>query len=224
MVSQATMEEAAIEKIEIPKENIQKYKKDKAFDYEIKQEEDNFIVKIYNWLKRKIKAFLYRLLTWLLGAKKAGKVLGFILKLLPYFAVLLFTYSIFRFLIGADLIRLRRNKNMKMNQVSFTDDEKILQEEDIDNLISEAIQQHNYRLAIRYYYLKTLKELIAAGLVDWQPEKTNRDYLREMNNESMKNKFNKLTFIYDYIWYGNHDLVAEDFKEFEQSFKDFQIG
>ncbi|HEY0245357.1 MAG TPA: hypothetical protein VGC01_07320, partial [Mucilaginibacter sp.] len=38
-----------------------------------------------------------------------------------------------------------------------------------DEEIEKAVSQHNYRLAVRLLYLKSLKQLSDAGLINWQP-------------------------------------------------------
>jgi len=216
-------DQTEITKIKIPKENIQQYKNNKDFDYELKESKTNIFVKIINWVKRKIKAALYKILTWLIGAKSAGKVMQYILKSLPYVAVLVFTYLLFRFLIGANLINLKRNKNISLNQVYFSEDEKLIKEENLAQLIQKSIQNKDYRAAIRYYYLNILKNLMNNQLIDWKPEKTNYDYVKEIDETKLKEQFKNLTYIYDFIWYGNHKLSETDFYKLEQDFKQFSI-
>jgi hypothetical protein len=217
------VDNSRFKKIEIPKTDIEKYKKDKAFDYEEKQITENFLTRAYIWLTHKIKAFLYKILRAIFGQKNAGKLLRIFIKSLPYLAVLVFVYLIFRFLIGTDLISLSKNKKFKQPQVINLDDEQIIKEADLDQLINEAIGQNDYRLAVRYFYLKLLKMLMDKDLIKWHSDKTNRDYVNEIKNPLLKKVFSELTFIYDYVWYGKYQPSSNDFESIKQQFDRFEI-
>ena len=124
-------------------------------------------------------------------------------------------------MLGIDLIRMGKNKKMQLNQVDLSDDERIMQEEDLDQLIAQAIKDKDYRLAVRYHYLKVLKYLIENEYIDWHPEKTNRDYINDMRTHNLSAPFRNLTFIYDYIWYGNFSPNPKVFEEIQSDFKAF---
>jgi len=212
-----------IQPVRIPSKNIDTYKSQKAFVYEIKTNTDNFILRAWDWFKRKLYFLLEKILNWLFGVKNGGKILQLILKALPYVAVIVFVYIIFRFLIGVDLIQLKKNRHQNLNKVYLSDEERIIQEEDLEQLIAEAIRQKQYRLAVRYYYLNVLKKLMNAGLIEWHDEKTNRDYVRELSQTKVFPLFKNLTFIYDYVWYGNYRPAEKEFKEIEKDFNSFQV-
>ena len=212
-----------ISRVKIPEKRLDRYRNDKAFDYVVKVEEENIFSKAITWLKLKLLYLLRKFFTWLLGAKKGMKFLEYFIKALPYLAVFVFTYLIFRFLIGADLIRLGKNKQLKKATVLNLNDEEIIKEADLDSLIKEAINEKDYRLAIRYYYLKTLKKLIDNELIEWHPDKTNRDYVNELRAKDLKGMFRHLTFIYDYVWYGKFTPAEEDFAEIKNDFNKFVI-
>ena len=209
--------------LEIPRISVEEYTGDPAFDYTPKTERKNIFLRAIEWVKRQLVYLLQKILTWLLGQKAAGKALQIILKALPYVAVLIFVYLIFKFLLGVDLIRLKSSSQNLENKVYLSDEERIINEEDLQQLIQKAIADKNYRLAVRYYYLYTLKQLRDAGLIQWHAEKTNRDYVRELPDENLKPRFKNLTFIYDYVWYGNYKPAEKDFESIEKDFKTFQI-
>ncbi len=210
-----------IPKVEIPEKHLEKYRKDQDFNYVIKPTEDNIFIKMLNWLKNKFYQLLIKFFSWLLGEKNAGNFVRFIIRALPYIAVLIFTYLIFRYLIGAELISIGQNKTLPKGKVHNLNDEQIIKEADLDSLINEAVNEKDYRLAIRYYYLKTLKQLIDNQLIDWHPDKTNRDYVNELKSKDLKPLFKHLTFIYDYVWYGKFTPSEEDFMTFKEDFNKF---
>ena len=210
-----------IVKVEIPEKHLDKYRHDRAFDYVIKAKSENVFTKMLNWLKKEFYRLLIKFFSWLLGPKHAGNVVKLIVRALPYIAVLIFAYLIFRFLIGADLISLGQNKVMPKSKVLNLNDEQIIKEADLDSLINEAVNDKDYRLAIRYYYLKILKQLIDNQLIDWHPDKTNRDYVNELKAKNLKTLFKHLTLIYDYVWYGKFTPAEEDFISIKDDFNKF---
>jgi hypothetical protein len=111
----------------------------------------------------------------------------------------------------------------KENQVSgFKETKEDINEIDFDNLITEAISKSNYRIAVRLYYLKTLKLLSDRKLIDWKINKTNQNYVREIKKEELKMPFEKLTYLFEWIWYGEMPVAESFFEETKNNFKDFQ--
>nr|WP_262905325.1 DUF4129 domain-containing protein [Hymenobacter nitidus] len=80
---------------------------------------------------------------------------------------------------------------------------------DFNTLLAQAEAAGNYRLAVRLGYLAVLKQLTDHGLIRWQPEKTNHDYLRELTAGSLRPAFQEITRQFEYVWYGEqNDLSA----------------
>ena len=92
---------------------------------------------------------------------------------------------------------------------------------DFDKLISDAVSKTQYRSAVRYLYLKTLKELSDKNLITWKTDKTNRDYSNELRPSSIGSQFNEITFLFDYSWYGNALLNDTSFNTIKDSFDKF---
>lgn len=82
---------------------------------------------------------------------------------------------------------------------------------DFEKLIDEAIQQEQYRLAIRLVFLRALKLLSDHHHIHWQPGKTNHDYLDELTDTRLRTGFNELNFYFEYAWYGNFTINAQLF-------------
>jgi hypothetical protein len=73
---------------------------------------------------------------------------------------------------------------------------------DFDSLIANALKNKDYRLVIRFLYLKNLKLLTDKEFIEWKPNKTNYSYRYEIENQAVRSQFMETTFIFDYIWYG----------------------
>ncbi|MNE89866.1 hypothetical protein D3C80_1873230 [compost metagenome] len=92
---------------------------------------------------------------------------------------------------------------------------------DFDKLIADAVESRNYRLAVRLYYLKTLKELNNRSLITWKPEKTNHNYITELSAVHLKEGFQQMTHQFEFVWYGEFDLAENDFNSIRHSYQSF---
>jgi len=59
-------------------------------------------------------------------------------------------------------------------------------------------------------------------LIDWQLQKTNDDYLKELGSTKLQEPFKTITRLYDYIWYGNFDLDELKYMKAEHAFVQLQ--
>jgi hypothetical protein len=91
-----------------------------------------------------------------------------------------------------------------------------------DEEIEKALQQRNYRLAVRLLYLRTLKQLNDAELISWQLEKTNTAYLNELTDMSQRKSFGVLTRQFEYVWYGDFPIDSRSFQNISTLFHDFK--
>jgi hypothetical protein len=96
-----------------------------------------------------------------------------------------------------------------------------IHELDFNSLIDDAIEHHNYRIAVRIYYLKTLKQLTDKHLIHWHPTKTNHIYVRELENSPLKEDFEYLTSQFEYVWYGEFGISELEFSPLKEKFQFF---
>ncbi len=94
----------------------------------------------------------------------------------------------------------------KATSFNFTDITDDLNAINFNDKIKESLSQNDYRLAIRWHYLKTLFILDKNQLIVFVPFKTNIDYANELQGKSIQSDFKKLSRIYEYIWYGQFIL------------------
>lgn len=109
----------------------------------------------------------------------------------------------------------------KPGRVSYSVSDDDINTIDFDAEIGRALDGRDYRLAIRLYYLFTLKMLSDRSLIDWQIDKTNISYVRELEVNALKDRFSKLTAFFENHWYGNLALSQEEFEEVRNSFEIF---
>lgn len=82
---------------------------------------------------------------------------------------------------------------------------------DLDALMNAALKNKDYRLAVRYQYLKILKLLSQKEIIEWHFDKTNVDYEQEISESKLKNDFKKVSYLYEYIWYGEQIINETDY-------------
>lgn len=99
--------------------------------------------------------------------------------------------------------------------------EEVMPGSDMDRLIRQALQNRNFRLAIRYQYLNNLYKLAEKGLVQFAVDKTNYQYVTELTNQQQRNDFAKLTLHYEYVWYGEFDIDETLYQKIEPGFTAF---
>lgn len=104
--------------------------------------------------------------------------------------------------------------------------EEVIDIEDIKNMefedpIKQAIDAGQFRKAVRLLYLKALRQLQDRSMIDWTKEKTNRQYLREIRSKELKPAFQDITFIFEYIWYGEFPVDKDHFNTAYTTFLHF---
>jgi len=69
-------------------------------------------------------------------------------------------------------------------------------------------------------YLKLLKNLSEKEVITWEIEKTNLDYRKEVSKTSLSKDFQRLTFLYEYIWYGDFEIKEGKFNDTKKMFQE----
>lgn len=107
----------------------------------------------------------------------------------------------------------------KKNKQGGSDED--LSEIDLDEKIRESVASNEYRMAIRYLYLKTLRVLNEKNAIKLHAKATNNDYLQQMRSSSRYNEFALLTRIYEYVWYGEFQPGNQQFEKIHTNFNQF---
>jgi len=122
-------------------------------------------------------------------------------------------------IIGAENIFSKKPKETILPYDVITEN---IHEIDYEQELQRLIGEGKYRLAVRLLYLQALKKLSDAEIIQWQPEKTNYNYLMEISKPELKADFSKLTLQFDYIWYGDFPIDKGRFEPINQSFNQFK--
>lgn len=122
-------------------------------------------------------------------------------------------------LMGVNFSGLYRKKNN--NEIPYETLGENIHTIDFADSIAEATVQRNYRLAVRLYYLKTLKELADRKMIDWRINKTNRSYVYELNSPTLRPDFERITLQFEYAWYGDFSVDETQFLNIKNQFLTF---
>jgi hypothetical protein len=199
--------------VALDKTLLESYKKDEDFNYKEAEEADNAWTKFKSWLNDLYYAFM----RWLFGDSIATGFWGGLIQVLPYILLSLFLGGMVWLFLRIDSNRLVFEK-LKAPQTFMGNDEDIIQNQDIQGLIDTALTNGQYRLAIRYYYLLALQQLSGQEMIDWQVQKTNHEYIFEIEDPKIRQQFRRVTDLYDYIWYGSFTLDAPAFAKAQTAF------
>ncbi|MFC0605507.1 hypothetical protein ACFFGA_13130 [Winogradskyella pulchriflava] len=178
-----------------------------------------------NLIQRILRSFF----TWL------GDVFGFDIDWLDYQTMeyivygllgIIVLYLLIKFLLQNPISSVFKTEDKTIK--GFTYVEENIEQIDFDKLIKKALKANNYRLATRYMYLKTLKVLASKKTIEWHYDKTNTDYLNEIKDSKLKSLFKRVSYIYDYVWYGEFPIDEVSFNknkdDFNQLIKTTQHG
>jgi hypothetical protein len=187
------------------------------FDYEsVEGEAQNFLGRAINWFFNKLGD-----LFGLTLSPEWHDIIEFLVYLL---LTVIVGYFIIKLLVGNSAGSLFTRKITSVAAINSK--EEHLHSIDLDELIKEALAVKDYRLAIRYMYLKSLKELSLYNFIEWHFDKTNNDYSAEIEDPLVKSNFKKISYVYDYVWYGEFTLdehsffnAKKDFDQLTQTFK-----
>lgn len=185
----------------VNKEKIKKIKNQKEFQY--KEEEKANL----SWWER--------LLNWLFSQtdQTVKEVLNPNVWKYPLYVILVglvvfFIFKLFRVKFSA-LFGKQKVANPEDDINIYSDN---VHEMNLETLVSKAIEAKDYRLAVRYLYLRNLKHLSDTDKIMWSPNKTNMKYYHEIKDADLRKSFLQTALIFDYVWYGELKLSQQEFE------------
>jgi Domain of unknown function (DUF4129) len=99
--------------------------------------------------------------------------------------------------------------------------EENIHELDFDKLIRQAVDKEEYRDAVRLVFLFALKKLSDANQIQWQPGKTNDEYIAELKQHPALPRLRELRYYFDYAWYGHFDIDNQTYEDVDKTFQEF---
>jgi len=187
---------------------IEKYKIDPDFNYGTDQAKaEDLITKIKNWINQQLST--------LARSKTYSTIFDYLYYVLMIVALIL----IVRGLIRADKRGLLFGK-VKSDEIKITELNEDISTLNFDDLISSAMETKNYKLAVRYLYLKSLQLLADQGVIELRANKTNYQYLSEIKNNRISGSFKNAMTIFEWIWYGEFSIDESMMKKSQAEFNE----
>lgn len=198
------------------KENIQSRYKGNEFDYTTIKPKESFWQK----LLRKIDKILQSIFGDTVFTK-SGNIAGILIRIFAIILVGFLLYFIIKYLIGKDGNFIFGKKNKK---VIIKDEElhENIHEINFPESIAKFEREGDYRSAVRYQFLFVLKKLSDKKSINWNPEKTNKDYVTELKAPHLKNEFSNLSYIFEYVWYGEFSIDEQSYQKFKAQYQAFK--
>ena len=185
---------------------LKAYKLDPDFRYGPDPDNEGIISRLWNSLKRWFR-------NWI-GAENENAI-G---KLINWLIVGIGLFFVFRALTDATGFNLfRKDEKVSDLPIHFSEDEL---KQDFNHLIKQALDEKDYRLALRYQFLRILRVLDDDELIRFKDFKTNRDYYYELKDNKLKQQFAQAAHVYEYAWYGEFEVDQE---VYENGIKDFEF-
>lgn len=197
-------------------EKLENLRQDPAFDYSESPEEENWWTRFKQYINLQWK----KLINWLFGDVEATGFLLFLLEAIPYL-ILLAVLGFLAYLFAKLNPAASMFSATQEGEMMFAKEEDIIQFQNIPALIEQAVASADYRLAVRYHFLYLLQQLSKRGVITYDKTKTDEDYLHEIKEE-LKPGFQKLSRIYDYIWYGKFETGEETYYQIAKEFRQME--
>ena len=167
------------------------------FDYDVKTGESA------NLLSRAVRWFL-NLISNTFGFDISPRTLLILEYIIYALMGALVIYLLVRMFVNEQFNALFTKKARSIIDIDLS--EQHIESIDLDALMNDALKNKDYRLAVRYQFLKILKLLSQQNLIAWHFEKTNSDYEREIKEGELQQEFKKASYLYEHIWYGEQPL------------------
>ncbi len=151
------------------------------------------------------------------------KLFDFISTAFPYVIALMVIFIVVKAVMGDDLSWLKFSKNKKIERAAIftSEEESYLKSENYSKLIELAKEKGDFRTATRYYYLLLLKQMSNKGLITFDKDKTNTEYIFDLQEKELRKPFSYLLYIYDYVWYGEFVVDRMNFDVIETNYESF---
>lgn len=189
------------------------YLSDDAFNYS--EQKDSY--SYWQLLKKRI----VNLLKKLFGYAPDAPTPAFIEALIGFLSgivILIVVFIVVRILVRHKGRWLLDKKNEELT-LDIYDTENMIEKADFRQLIAEHEQKGDTRSCVRLYFLLTLKVLKNNDLINWLPDKTNSEYLNEITDQVLRNQFSYLSYLYEYVWYGEFTLENDDYLKAKSAFE-----
>lgn len=187
---------------EVTNEEVFKYK-------ETAQNPETLWTRIQRWILQSVLAILN------------NKWASFFIKLAFFGTFAIVLVALLNQLLGGN-IKSAFSKKRSNQGIRLDSTEIHLRKENLDKMLKEALSKNMYSSAVRILYLMALQELNELELINLKPEKTNHDYLRELDQHESSGLFSHLTLYYEYVEYGDFKIEKSGYDRVKEMYEQFK--
>ncbi len=193
---------------EIKEETLEKLKADGDLDYPVEVgEKAGWLQKIFEWIADG--------LSWFYSLLQRGGLSEPFLYLISFIAAGVLVWLLLRS--RYSWVFSRRSKE---GNLSYSVHHEDIHSIDFDKEIEGAIKKEDFRLAVRLVYLRTLKLMSDYQLIYWAEGKTNNQYARELSDQTLREKFSRLSYQFNYLWYGHFDARNDHWMKADELYRE----
>lgn len=171
--------------------DVELLKQDPRYDYELVNNRPGWLARLFNRFFEMLVGESEGL-TWVSIVLIGLMVIGFII-----FILRLLDIPVVGFIVFA--------RAGKKEDLLFTDNDSSDSDDRLTKLLEMYRSNGAFREAVRLLYLLTLRKFESRGILELRDYKTNRDYVREIKDATLKELFSNLVKIYDHVWFGQYD-------------------
>lgn len=113
----------------------------------------------------------------------------------------------------------KKKKVPKTTTFDLEEVETNLAVSDLDKFIAQAENQGDYPLAIRLHYLAIIKALSQKKIIRYKKNKTNNVYVRKVITTPFGTEFQKATYTFERIWFGQNSFTLTDYQQVKLDFQ-----
>lgn len=198
--------------VKLDEDRLAEFLKDPDFDYlRLPADENSVWAKVKSWPGKMWNKLWNRMMK---GRDPSGFFL-FLFRALPYLAAAVLV-GVLIWVLTTIETEFASKSRKAVPVVDLKNEDDIIKRARIPDLIIEAIGRGDFTLAIRYHYLHLLQLMSEKGLIQWQTQKTNVDYLDELGPGLAREAFEKVTHFYESVWYGSFAIEEGQYHEAER--------
>lgn len=138
-------------------------------------------------------------------------------------------YFIVVILVIALIVRIltKTQNNTKISESTLSIDniteiEERMHELSLDELLAQAVNAGDLRLALRLNFLIIIKQLSQHKIIKWKKDKTNWEYHSEIKNRLLADQFKGVVINFESFWYGEHPLSQSNYAFADKLYTDLR--
>ncbi|MFY0601748.1 MAG: hypothetical protein JXR03_18890 [Cyclobacteriaceae bacterium] len=124
-------------------------------------------------------------------------------------------------IVGGELFKSQPKRIKSDSELDDYDFNEVPEKTDLERWLDKALSKKDYRMAVRIYFLMIIQDLEKKGLIRWKKEKTNWDYLADLDGHQLQPSFRDRTMDFDLIWYGEKPISEEAMTNKIENFRTF---